>query len=162
VAEPRSPVDRPSPADRPTLADRLAVLCCRFGFWFPLLVCTYLALVPDPPDNPVFRLGDVILHGAAFTYLTFAFVLMAQARDGGGGLSRTLALKAFLAMLGYGIFLELVQSLVPERSAELKDLGVDLIGVIVGLLLAAVLARPVVTLLRGIIRSVMGVFGPRT
>ena len=108
-------------AARP-LAERLAILIWRLGFFVPLLFCTYLALVPVPPDNAVFRLSDVILHAAAFTYLTFAFVLM----DTGPRFDRSLALRATLVMLAYGVFLEVVQSFIPQRTAELKDLGVGL------------------------------------
>ena len=138
-----TPLREAEVSGRLPLADRLAVLTWRLGFYVPLLICTYLALVPNPPDNPVFRLSDVILHGAAFSYLTFAFVLM----DRGQGLSAALAIRASVAMLAYGLFLELAQSLVPERTAELKDLGVDLLGIAVGLLLAALLARPLKKLL---------------
>ena len=134
------------------LAQRLAVLVWRLGFFVPLLICTYLALVPDPPDNPVFRLGDVILHAAAFSYLTAAFVLMDQAAQ----LNRALAIRATLVMLGYGIFLEGVQWFVPARSAELKDLGVDLLGILLGLLLAALLARPLKKLLHLLLGLLLG------
>ncbi len=119
----------------------------RTGFFLPLLVCTYLALVPDPPDNPVFRLGDVVLHAAAFTYLTFALFLMFRVADPDRG-TAPLAARVFLIMVGYGIFLELAQSLIPARTAELKDLLVDAIGIGLGLLLAAGLARPVASLVR--------------
>lgn len=138
-----------------SLAERLARFTGRLGFWFPLLVCTYLALIPDPPDNPVFRLSDVILHAAAFTYLTFAYVLMGAVlrRTAGAGPgwlvlpSGRLALEAVGVMLFYGLFLEAVQSLIPERSAELKDLAVDVVGITTGLLLAVLFARPVASLL---------------
>ncbi len=126
-----------------SLAERLAALTWQLGFFLPLLLCTYLALVPVPPDNPVFALGDVILHAAAFAYLTFAFVLM----NGGQALTRPVVIRAALVMLGYGVFLEAVQSMIPERTAELKDLAVDLLGIGVGLALAALLARPLKTLL---------------
>jgi len=109
----------------------------QLGFWVPLLICTYLALVPEPPDNPVFRLSDIILHAAAFTYLSLALVLA----QFGGSLDRgRLYLRTFLFMLGYGVFLELAQSLVPERSPEIKDLLVDLGGIGAGLALAGLLA----------------------
>lgn len=118
-----------------------ALVLFHLAFWGPLLICTYLALVPDPPDNPVFRLSDVILHGAAFTYLTFALALvLLSGRNGSRPFSGT-GLMAFAAMLGYGLFLELVQSFIPERTAELKDVMVDMAGIVIGLSLAWLLAR---------------------
>ena len=120
--------------------NRLALILFQTAFWIPLLVCTYLALTPEPPDNPVFRLSDVLLHGAAFTYLSLALVL---AQFGITTTRQSIYVRSFVLMLGYGIFLELMQSLVPERSAELKDLLVDVVGIVIGLSLAAVLAGPV-------------------
>lgn len=114
------------------------------SFWVPLAVCTWLALIPDPPDNPVFRLGDVILHGAAFTYLTFALMLVQTA--GNRRSFPAMAAVACTALLGYGLLLELAQSFIPERTAELKDILVDGAGIVVGLALAALLARPICSL----------------
>ena len=136
------------------LADRLALNAFRLAFFLPLLVCTWLALVPEPPD-PVFRLGDVILHGAAFAYLTMAFVLMMMARAE-PVLDRRLVGTAALAMFGYGVFLAAVQSFIPERTAEIKDLGVDLLGIGVGLLIAALLARPLIQFVRFLSRGLLG------
>ncbi len=119
---------------------RFASVLFHLAFWVPLLCCTYLALIPDPPDNPVFRLSDVILHGAAFTYLTFALVLLLLGRDSTSSF-RGIGLTSFAAMFGYGLFLELVQYFIPERTAELKDMMVDLIGIVIGLSLAWLLAR---------------------
>lgn len=109
------------------------------GFWIPLIACTYLALVPEPPDNPVFRLSDLLLHAMAFTYLSLALVL-AYPRMGRTRLR--LFVRVFALMLAYGLFLELVQAFVPERSAEAKDLLVDAIGIGAGLVLARYLAEP--------------------
>jgi VanZ family protein len=121
------------------------------GFWIPLVICTYLALVPEPPEVEVFRVSDVILHGAAFTYLTFSLVV---AHYGYFSEPKRLYLRAFVSMLLYGLLLELIQSFVPERSAELKDLLVDVLGIGAGLLLASFLASP----LR---KSLLWVFGGR-
>jgi len=101
------------------------ILQAGFGlaFWLPLLVCTWLALTPSPPAA-VFRVSDVLLHGLAFSYLTFALGL-AHNRLG----TATIALW----MLGYGLLIEVLQSFQPERVAELKDLLVDAAGVAVGL-----------------------------
>jgi VanZ family protein len=142
------------------LGGRLALAVFRLGFFLPLLVCTYLALIPDPPDNPVMRLGDVILHGAAFTYLTFALFLM-LIRRGDGGLTavRSVGFAVFAAMFGYGLFLEVVQGFIPERTAEMKDLMVDVAGITVGLMLAALFARPVAGLVRFLADRILAVLG---
>jgi len=108
------------------------------GFWLPFLICTWFALVPQPPDIPVFRVGDVVLHAFAFTYLSFSLLLAYQART---------LLQCFLLMLCYGVLIELLQSLEIERDAELKDLLVDLAGIACGLLLAKVAADPLRNLL---------------
>jgi len=108
------------------------------AFWIPLAACTWFALMPEPPDYSVFRLSDVVQHAAAFTYLSLALT-MAQLHG-----TRTPAfLRTFVFMLGYGALLEVIQSFIPERSAEFKDLLVDLVGIGIGLLLARWLARPV-------------------
>ncbi len=104
-------------------ADRAARVCLHLAFWVPLAACTYLALTPTPPAA-VFRLGDIVLHAFAFTYLTFALGLSMQAPRLG---------QVGLVMLGYGVFIELAQSLEPARNAELKDLLVDAAGIAVGL-----------------------------
>ena len=110
------------------------------GFWIPLLGCTYFALVPEPPDSPVFHLNDVILHGAAFSFLTLALVL---AQYGISSTRQSLYVRTFVLMLAYGILLELVQASIPERTAELKDLLVDSAGIGIGLMLAAAFAGPI-------------------
>ncbi len=106
----------------------------RAAFWIPLVICSYLALVPSPPDVQIFRISDVLTHAFAFTYLTFAL------RVAFPGVS---ALKAGGLMLGYGVLIEVVQSFEPERYAEFKDLLVDLGGIAAGLLAARLLADPV-------------------
>ncbi len=95
------------------------------AFWVPLSICTWLALAPSPPTS-VFRISDVLLHGFAFSYLTFAL-----------GLARPRTSMAALVvwMLGYGVFIEAVQSLEPTRDAEIKDLLVDAAGIALGLVL---------------------------
>jgi VanZ family protein len=142
------------------LAGRLARGLFRLGFFLPLLVCTYLALIPDPPDNPVLRLSDVILHGAAFAYLTFALCLMLIRRgDGGWAAVRSVGPAVLVAMFGYGLFLEVVQGFIPERTAEMKDLMVDAAGISAGLMLAALFARPVAGLVRFLVDRSLALLG---
>lgn len=116
--------------------------CLQAAFWVPLMVCTYLALTPNPPE-PVTRMSDVALHGVSFVYLTFAARLAFP-----GARPITLALW----MLGYGAFLELAQSFEPQRDAELKDLLVDLGGIAAGLAAGRLLGDRV----RGAVRTLLG------
>ena len=109
------------------------------GFWIPLIICTWLALVPEPPDNPVFRLSDILLHGAAFSYLSLALVM---AHPGMGRTRTGLFVRVFALMLAYGLVLELAQAFIPERTAEMKDLMVDGAGIFLGLFVARYLADP--------------------
>lgn len=102
----------------------------KLGFWFPLVVCTWLALVPEPPEVSVFRVSDVLLHAFAFTYLSFTLAVAYPQRS---------LLQIFCLMFGYGLFIEVVQSFEVSRSAELKDLLVDVVGTGFGLLLARLL-----------------------
>ncbi|MEZ5560081.1 MAG: VanZ family protein [Pseudomonadales bacterium] len=111
------------------MADRALRTCLLLGFWLPLAICTYMAFAPHPPDA-VFRISDVVLHGFAFTYLTFALCLAHPAPRWW---------LPGLWMLGYGASIEVVQMFEVERSAELKDLMVDLLGILTGLAAARAL-----------------------
>lgn len=103
-------------------------LCLTTGFWVPLALCTWLAFTPSPPEA-VFRVSDLLLHAFAFVYLSFSLSL---AHD----LS---AARVALWMLGYGVLIEVLQSLIPDRTPELKDLLVDGAGIAVGLAAARLL-----------------------
>ena len=41
--------------------------------------------------------------------------------------------RAIVLLLVFGIFIELSQYMTPSRSAEIQDIGADLIGIFVGL-----------------------------
>lgn len=111
-------------SDRRAAPERVAAALLAIAFWVPLAVCTYLALHPSPPDA-VFRLSDVLLHGFAFTYLTFSLALAHHHRHW---------LVPGLWMLGYGLLIELLQSLEAARTAEAGDVLVDVAGIGFGLL----------------------------
>jgi VanZ family protein len=94
------------------------------GFWVPFVMATTAALLPEGAPLP-FRVSDILLHLFAFTYLTAALWLAHYPGQ--------LAWKAAAWMLAYGVAIELVQSLEPTRSAELKDVAVDIIGIGLGI-----------------------------
>ena len=93
------------------------------GFWLALVFCTYMALAPNPPDAG-FEVSDVVLHGLAFSTLTFTLSISHY---------RCRYLVPALWMLGYGVVIEVAQSQIPERSAEFKDLLVDVAGILAGM-----------------------------
>lgn len=115
----------PALPDRAGSIERDRRVCFHLAFWIPLAGCTWLALTPTPPDA-VFRVGDVVLHALAFSYLTFALGLAFPALD---------RVRVAAWLLVYGLLLEVAQSFEPERSAELKDLLVDGVGIGLGLML---------------------------
>ena len=129
------------PGDSDVFRMRLVTVLFQSAFWIPLGATTYLALTAVLPEHPIFELSDVILHGAAFSYLTAALVL-AQQREDVPSRAR-IYLVTFVFMTAYGVFLELAQSQIPERTADLGDLFVDALGIGVGLGVAAVSAEPV-------------------
>lgn len=102
--------------------ERAAQVCLLAGFWVPFALCSWLAFTPSPPDA-VYRVSDVILHGAAFAYLSFAL-----------GLAHGLGpVRVAAWMIGYGVLIELLQGFIPERTADLKDVLVDAAGIAVGI-----------------------------
>jgi VanZ family protein len=105
--------------------ERLTDQALTAAFWIPLVICTYLAFDPSPPEA-VARISDIVLHGFAFSYLTFALGLAYRSRHW---------FVPAAWMLGYGLFIEIVQSFEPQRAAELKDLLVDSVGICVGVML---------------------------
>jgi VanZ family protein len=94
------------------------------GFWLPFAIATFAALAPEGVPLPV-PVNDIELHAFAFTYLTAALWI---AHYGGQP-----AWKSAAWMLGYGLLIEAVQSFEPARSAELKDVCMDVIGILLGL-----------------------------
>ena len=108
--------------------ERAARFCLTAGFWVPLALCTWLAFTPSPPEA-VFRVSDLLLHGFAFAYLSFSLSLAHHLS----------AVRVALWMLGYGVLIEVLQGLIPERTPEFKDLLVDGAGIAVGLVAARLL-----------------------
>jgi VanZ family protein len=95
------------------------------GFWIPFAIASYAAFAPEGVPTPFQKISDIVLHAFTFTYLTATLWL---AHFSGGR-----AWKSAAWMLAYGIFIELVQTQEPMRSAEFKDVGVDMIGILLGI-----------------------------
>ena len=98
----------------------------------PLVICTYLALMPGPYPDAI-QLPDVVLHVLAFTYLTAALVLAHFDTDR-NPLTLTFRILWIPAtwMFFYSVALEVAQAFTPDRRAEILDLLWDTIGIGVG------------------------------
>jgi VanZ family protein len=96
----------------------------RLGFWSALCIATVAALLPQGTPLPV---TDVFLHTFSFVVLTALLGLAYYERTRWTMPVRWMAL--------FGLALEVVQSTIPGRSAELKDLLVDAIGIGLGVAL---------------------------
>jgi VanZ family protein len=94
------------------------------------VVVTWMAVVP-PTGNAVFAIPDVLLHGTAFAALAVPAGLMATSAGSRG------AAWAALGLLAYGVVIEVVQSMLPYRSAEWSDLLADAAGIAAGLSVVA-------------------------
>lgn len=100
--------------------------------WFGVALAAVLALGPAPPAPPV-EGGDKLQHIAAFAALALAAALAYPAPA-----PQRLRREAWiaLALLGYGVGIELAQGLIPGRTASLADVLADAVGVLLGLALA--------------------------
>lgn len=92
------------------------------GFWCAFIAVTWLALTPQPPDE-IAAISDIVLHASAFAVLTF---LLVSAHFPGR------FLWPILLMGLYGPLIEVLQGAFSGRAAEMKDFGVDLIGIAIG------------------------------
>ncbi|MEW8355588.1 MAG: VanZ family protein [Candidatus Thiodiazotropha sp.] len=110
-----------------------------------LVVISYLAFTPQ--ESPVAAdINDKIAHILAFVVLAFLL-------DFSWPQSPWRPLKT-IPLLGYGLFIEAVQSLLPNRVFSLWDFGADIVGVLIYPLLLPLLMRySVLRNLRGRDRS---------
>lgn len=121
---------------RPAMSSLILNLCTapeRRILWRVLLaallvVITYLALVPAPPK--VITTGwDKSNHALAFASLAFSSVWALWQRP-------RQWIWLVLALLAYGIGIEIAQSFLPPREADAQDVLADSVGIVIGLLIA--------------------------
>lgn len=94
--------------------------------WFIAATMLVLSLLPSPP-GPVGLLTDKQLHALAFACLTLWFA--------GIYLRRRYGFLA-LAMIAFGVLIEVAQMGVSRRVSEWGDILADGVGIAIGLLLA--------------------------
>jgi VanZ family protein len=105
--------------------------------WRVLLAALVLAialLAFTPGEVPMPTLGqDKLNHATAFAALSAVGLLSRRATAS--------PVRVAVAALLYGVLIELVQSRIPGRSAELADLLADTVGIVLGLALVRALRR---------------------
>lgn len=131
------------------------------AFWVPLLICTSVAVTPDP-TGMVASLSGQIAHILAFAYLTTALfqahfrwrraappaerVLASETTDGdrapvgsaeaaassGVASPAQCVLAAVLWMLAFGVSIEVAQIFVAGRNGTLADLLFNGVGIAIG------------------------------
>ena len=89
------------------------------------MVVSYLAFAPNPEIVPP-SISDVLQHVTAFVYLTIACWHVYYPSTNGRAPA--------LWMAAYGIAIECIQAFEPTRFFELKDMGVDALGIAIALL----------------------------
>jgi len=104
----------------------------RLSLALMLLTCGF-AFAPTVPTLDMNN-GDKVQHILAFLCVSGCSALSARA---GWRQVRT----SGLTMLVFGVFIELVQSFLPTRSADWRDVVADCVGIAVGLALVAVARR---------------------
>ena len=100
------------------------------AFFAMLVIVLWLALSPRPPAA-IDTGWDKLNHALAFGALALS------GRFGFPG-SHARAAVIALGLFGFGIAIELLQTFVPSRSAEVNDVLADVVGIAVGLLAAAI------------------------
>lgn len=98
-----------------------------------LVAVTWLALTPNPPQNPMGQ-GDKFDH-----LLAFGTLACVAALAGVPGWQRLATAAGGLLL--YGGMIELAQTQLPPRSGEWLDLLADAAGIAIGLAAAALLRR---------------------
>lgn len=98
-------------------------LCYAIG----LFTVAIFSLIPSQALPPL-AIGDKAEHLLAYVALSWTGVLAAR--------GRRVELRTGLLLVVLGCVLEVLQMLVPGRSADLRDVAADALGVLLGIVLA--------------------------
>ena len=98
-------------------------------------VYLWFAVQPRVPEV-VSGVSDVAIHGGGYVVLAVLAALSAHVRGW-----RAPCLLGWLYAVGHGAVLEVLQYFYPPRQASWLDLGVDAVGAMVGVVMAAAVTR---------------------
>lgn len=101
-------------------------------YWILLFIGTSL---PSDQLSTVIEIGDKVKHFLAYFILAILLGLNLHFQDKWENLSKHYLLYTFIICTSYGVFDELHQILVPNRSAEFLDWVADMLGSSFGVIL---------------------------
>ena len=105
------------------------------GLWLPVALWMgaiyWGAATPNVP-SAVQDVSDTIMHMSAYSGLAL-LALRAVAKGRWSGVTMTALVMAFAIAVVHGLTVEWEQTFIPERVAEWRDVGNDIIGALAGL-----------------------------
>jgi len=103
------------------------ILLFRIAFLVCFTAVTVLAFLPDYSGlPPVVNISDLLNHTAAFTMLSFLYLM-----------SFNHARMTMALVLGaYAISIEAIQYFLPTRYASFEDILADILGIILGIMVS--------------------------
>lgn len=99
---------------------------CKFGFLSSLVIILYLAFTstPIPSGNHQDKLHHIFAFWVLFLLLDHGWLNRTQLT-----FTPAYLLPRILLLTAYGIFIEITQSMLPNRHGSWLDLGADLAGI---------------------------------
>jgi VanZ family protein len=105
------------------------------GLWLPVALwmgAIYWGAATSSVPSAVKDISDTIMHMSAYSGLAL-LSLRAVARGRWSGVTMTALVIAFVIAVAHGLSVEWEQMFIPERVAEWRDVGNDVIGALAGL-----------------------------
>lgn len=109
-----------------------------FKYWLPFylyaVLIFFLSSISTPPSYPPFLFGDKLLH--LVEYAVFGYLAARAFKNSKNFVFKEkFRLLAFLCGVIYGLSDEFHQLFVPNRQADIGDVGIDALGTLLGVAL---------------------------
>jgi VanZ family protein len=122
-------MQRRDTSSRHSTTDRRIDAALWAGFACSIAFTLFWALGAAPPGGRLFPRADKVFHAFAFASILGTFLLAGVWRPGRGSGRYEAATPAFIAgLMAFGVIIELVQSEISGRDADILDLVADLVG----------------------------------
>lgn len=112
-------------------------------YWFPLYLYSalifFFSSLSKPPFHPPFLFGDKLFHTVEYTLFGY-LVARAFKNSESPAFKINFRFFALLSGLVYGLSDEFHQLFVPNRQADIWDVGFDVLGTFLGVMLMSKVA----------------------